>query len=396
MEARTCMRTILATALLVVVTVAQADYLQASRHATVKENPDRNARILFRVDRGERLRLISNQQTDSYYRVELPDGSGEGWISRYLVRRYVGEIPGVLDSDSGLLEVHVLDVGQADAVLIRCPDGQHEMLIDAGDTRYKGSSKKFKAYLRARQSTDNEIEVVIATHPHADHIGNMAWVLDTYRVGLYVDNGNEYNSATYRRLEDAYARHNPSYWSAQDDLVPEVDFCPRSDVSAVVLRPDGFGESSDPNDNSIIVRVDYGEDSFLFVGDCEAEEEHLLIEDGETSDLLDCDFLKVGHHGSHTSSTRAFLDLITPQIAVISCGAKGISTNKRYKHPRQETIATLFSFVDPRDGSPVTIDAFDSDSSQWERVRLDRAIYLTTADGSLVFESDGEGIRKRR
>ena len=90
-------------------------------------------------------------------------------------------------SGGGKLEVHVIDVGQGDAILIRCPDGHHQMLIDSGDTRYPGSSQKFKAYLTANQSTSDAIEVVVASHPHTDHIGNMAWVLDNYQVDLYVD-----------------------------------------------------------------------------------------------------------------------------------------------------------------------------------------------------------------
>src|SRR5436190_9047029 len=72
---------------------------------------------------------------------------------------------------SGKLEVHLIDVGQADAILLRCPEGTHEMLIDSGDTRYPGSSAKFKTYMEKHQAKQNRIEIVVATHPHADHIG---------------------------------------------------------------------------------------------------------------------------------------------------------------------------------------------------------------------------------
>ena len=237
--------------------------------------------------------------------------------------------------DLNPLEVHVINVGQGDAILIRCPDGTHELLIDAGDNRYSGSAAAFKAYMGAEQATDNHIEVVVASHPHADHIGSMAWLLSHYTVDLYVDNGNVYDSRTYERVDDAFDFNTTSYWSAQDDVVPDIDFCPREDVSATILRPEGFGESSDPNDNSVIVRVDYINDSFLFVGDCGGEEEDLLMEDDETRKLLDCDFLKVGHHCSNTSSSPEFLDTVTPDISAVSCGAKGVSTNSGYKHPRR-------------------------------------------------------------
>lgn len=382
-------------AILLLVSFTQADYLRTSRRATVKADPNRDAQILYRLDAAENLRLLSNLQENGYYEVELPDGSGQGWISRYLVRRHSGAVPGAPLTHSGLLEVHVIDVGQADAILIRCPDGNHEMLIDSGDNRYRGSGRQFKAYMGLHQSTDNEIEVVVATHPHADHIGNMAWVLDNYRVGLYVDNGNVYDTATYRRVEEAYARHSPSYWSAQDDLIPDVDFCPRDDVTAIVIRPNGFGESRDPNDNSVIVRIDYGDDSLLFVGDCGAEQEGILQADSTTRLLLDCDFLKVGHHCSDTSTSDDFLALVSPDIAAVSCGAKGVSTNSGYKHPRHEILSAIMAVTLPRSSSVVTMEAYESNAKEWRSITLNRSVFVTTTEGTLVFESDGNGIRKR-
>jgi beta-lactamase superfamily II metal-dependent hydrolase len=372
-----------------------ADSLEVRRPATVKAEPHRDGRILYRVAPGDWLWLANDAQTDGYYEVVLPDGTGQGWIYRTLVRRHPGNPPDAPPAHSGHLEVHVIDVGQADAIFIRCPDGTHEMLIDAGDTRYPGSRRQFEAYLSAQQTTDNEIEVVVATHPHADHIGSMDWVLYDYRVGLYVDNGNVSDSRAYERVEDAYQERRPDYWSAQDEIVPEIDFCPRSDVSAVILRPAGFGGDADSNNNSVIVRVDYGQDSFLFVGDAGEAEEQLLLNDASTSPLLDTDFLKAGHHGSATSSTDAFLAVVTPEVVAVSCGARGVSTNASYKHPRYERLEALLSHAGPRQGAAVAIEAFDSAGEQWRTLDLNRAVYVTTVDGTLVFESDGNGIRKR-
>ena len=296
---------------------------------------------------------------------------------------------------AGKLEVHVIDVGQGDAILIRCPDGNHEMLIDAGDNRYPGSGTQLKEYLTARQDRNNEIEVVVASHPHADHIGNMAWVLRNYRVGLYVDNGETSDTTTYRGVETAWEQNGARYWSAQDDAPPDIDFCPRADVSAVVLRPNGFGHDPDPNNNSVVVRVEYAQDSFLFVGDTEKEGEQLLASDPTTRALLDVDFLKAGHHGSDTSSTEAFLELVSPEFVAVSCGAKGVGTNARYKHPRLERIQGMLAHTGPRSGSPVTVEAFDSQTETWKSVALNKAVFVTTAEGSLVFESNGHGVRKR-
>jgi competence protein ComEC len=295
--------------------------------------------------------------------------------------------------DPGELQVHVINVGQGDAVLVRCPDGDHELLIDAADTRYPGSGQAFRSYLAANQDPSNGLEVVVASHPHADHIGQMAWVLDNYNVDLYVDNGEVSKTATSKHIDEEISDRGIRYWSAQDELVPEIDFCPREDVTARVLRPSGFGQFSNTNDNSVVVRVDYGESSFLFVGDTEEAEEQLLLNDVQTADLLDCDFLKAGHHGSNTSSTDEFLKKVSPHIAAVSCGAKGVGTNARYRHPRLERLKAMLSQAAPREGDDITVDAFDTERDTWRKLNLDRAVYTTASSGDLVFESNGRRIR---
>ncbi|MCP4591586.1 MAG: MBL fold metallo-hydrolase [bacterium] len=375
--------------------VARADYVEVRRPATVKAAPHRDALVLRRVSRGDLLALAASIQDNGYYAVTLPEGGGTGWVYRTLVRRHPGNIEGGSTAHSGRLEVHVINVGQADAILVRCPDGEHELLIDAAGSRSATTRGLFKAYMRAHQATSNEIEVVVATHPHSDHIGDMAWVLGTYSVGLYVDNGNEYDTATYRRVDDAWMSGHAGYWGADEEVAPDVDFCPRADVSAVVLRPAGFGESSDPNDNSVVVRVDYGEDSFLFVGDAEAEEEGLLLQDAQTRSRLDCDFLKVGHHASETSSTDAFLQVVTPAIAAVSCGSPGVGMNSTHKHPRFSTVNRLLGVVGLRSGGAASLQAYDTEGGQWRTVSVNQALYVTSADGDIVLESDGHGIRKR-
>lgn len=379
---------------------ARADMVECRRISRVKSAPDRDASTIRTFNPGERLELVSDQRSGGYLQVRLPGGQ-TGWVysSRVqIIREEPGAGPDGADSDEGegMLEVHVMNVGQADAILIRCPHGRHELLIDAADTRYTNSGRNFKAYMSRVQSTDNTIEVVVATHPHADHIGNMAWVLNTYRVGLYVDNGNVYDTTTWHRVEAAFARNGADYWSAQDELEPMIDFCPRVDVDARVLRPSGFGDSGHPNDDSVIVRVDHGGSSFLFVGDAEEFEERLLLADAQTRQLLDCDFLKVGHHGSRTSTGNDFLAAVTPKIAAISCGAKGVSTNASYKHPRFERVqALLGAIASPRTGPTSRLEAFDSDEHTWKQIVLDKALYVTTVDGDLIFESDGQTIRRR-
>ena len=296
------------------------------------------------------------------------------------------------------LEVHIINIGQGDAILIRCPEGTHELLIDSGELnqRYSQSSTMFKAYLTANQPATNQIEVVVATHPHSDHIGNMKWVVDTYSIGLYVDNGMTATSATFTKLNESLAARSVPRKSAKDTTVPDIDFCPLADVNARILRPAGFEEDEDnPNNRSVVVRVDFKNASFLFVGDAEAEEEQLLVNDATTKPLLDCDFLKVGHHGSETSSKPFFIDAVTPKVAAISCGVKDTGTNKGYKHPRLKTVKELLGKADPREGAALDIDAYDGDNVVWTRIKLNTAVYVTAAQGDLVFESDGSSIHKR-
>ena len=296
------------------------------------------------------------------------------------------------------LEVHLINVGQGDGILIRCPEGTHELLIDSGELnqRYSGSSTMFKAYLGAKQATTNPIEIVIATHTHSDHIGSMKWVVDTYTIGLYVDNGMTGTSATFTNLNASLTARSVNRKSTKDATLPDIDFCPLAEVNARILRPAGFEEDEDnPNNRSVVVRVDFKNASFLFVGDAEAEEEQLLVNDLATKALLDCDFLKVGHHGSETSSKPFFIDAVTPKVAAISCGKKDVGTNKGYKHPRLKTVKQILPQADPREGPALDIDAYDGDNVVWTTVKLNAAVYVTAAQGDLVFESDGSTIHKR-
>jgi competence protein ComEC len=302
----------------------------------------------------------------------------------------------LLGVPSGKLEVHLIDVGQGDAILVRCPEGIHEMLIDSGDTRYPGSSAKFKTYMEKHQAKQNQIEVVVASHPHADHIGNMQWVVENYPIGLYVDSGMKATTAGYKKLMNAVELHHVAHKTAQDAQIPEIKFCTLPEVKARILRPAHYAEDEDdPNNVSVIVRIDYKDQSFLFVGDCEGPEEQLLMNDPETEKLLKCDFLKAGHHGSNTSSSAEFLNHVQPKFVGVSCGEKGVGTNIKYKHPRFETLKSLLGHADPREGPAVTVDAYATQDGVWKTIKLNAAVYVTQGQGDLDFECDGKEIHKK-
>jgi competence protein ComEC len=297
------------------------------------------------------------------------------------------------------LNVYIGNVGQADAILVRCPHGNHEMLIDAGvQSGYPKGSKMFKDFIHAHQNKDNRLELVVASHPHADHIGNMKYVFNVYDVDVYVDNGYPFKSDTYLEVlkakdEEAGLRYESVRYAA-----PAVSFCP--DVIVEIVRPAGFEiEVNDPNDRSVIVKMIYGDDSFLFVGDCEGKQEDMVLNDSTTRrQVSNIDFLKAGHHGSNTSSKVALLEVLKPKIIAVSAG-DDLGSNKKYGHPRHEILVRFNDYGGPRQGKSHTAEVyFTTDegkkSKTKKQVVMDKAVYLTNNIGELHFFSTGSGISR--
>jgi competence protein ComEC len=306
---------------------------------------------------------------------------------------------------TGTLKIHVLNVGQADAIYIECPEpAHHNMLIDSGEVsamRYPGSPVLFRDQLTELLGDKKRIDVVVSTHPHSDHAGSFLWVLSTFEVGKFIDDGMEYPTATHKRIDEKatqlvalgklkflHARNLPN-------MSKEPDFCPAVNVDAMLLRPAGFGQEGNPNNNSVVIRINYNDQTFLFTGDGEEEEEKLLLKDEATRSLLAATVLKAPHHGSNTSSSAEFLDAVKPKIVVVSAGEKDIGTNKGYKHPRAETIKRFLELtktngnVDPR-----KIDAYDTATKKWTEMEIHAGVYVTSVDGTILVTSDGITTRK--
>ena len=228
-----------------------------------------------------------------------------------------------LSALAGDLTVHILDVGQGDAVLIEAPD-EKRVLIDAG------TAKSGVADL-LQQRGIKTLNMVVATHPHADHIGGMADVLKTFDVGLYVDNGMTHTTMTYSRTMQAVEKREVNYRSA----VVGRTFKLGSEATLTVLHPRQTplrGTRSDLNSNSVVLRLVHGKNCFLFTGDAEEPTERDLMNRG----IEQCDVLKIAHHGSGHSTSERFLEAVKPQVAIISAGA-----NNRYGHPDPELIGRL-------------------------------------------------------
>lgn len=222
---------------------------------------------------------------------------------------------------SGVLEVHMIDVGQGDAVAVRTPRGRW-LLFDAGrgDAKRDAGRMTIVPYLRAR---GGPLVLFVLSHPHADHAGGAASVLKAMRPVAYLDAAFAGGSSPYRSSLDAAQGLQVTWRRARAGEVVEID-----GVRLRVLAPDSAWTAglTDPNLASVVVRLEYGAATMLFTGDAEAPEEHWLLD--RSPALLRADLLKVAHHGSGTSTTDAWLDAVQPRAALVSVAARNF-----YGHP---------------------------------------------------------------
>jgi competence protein ComEC len=234
----------------------------------------------------------------------------------------------------GVLRVTFVDVGQGDAALVDLPDGS-AMLVDGGGlvgSPVDVGERVLAPVLRARRR--GAVAAAVLSHPHPDHYGGLRRGLEAVTLGALWDTGqgeDEGVGGDYAALlAELRARGVP--------ILRPAALCGaflRGGARFEVLAPcPSPTPDRGPNDNSLVVRVSFGERSFLFVGDAERAEEADLVTARAAS--LRADVLKVGHHGSRTSTTRAFLDAVDPSVAVVSCGVRN-----RFGHPAPPTLATL-------------------------------------------------------
>lgn len=238
----------------------------------------------------------------------------------------------------GRLRITVLDVGQGDAILLQ--DGRRNVMIDVGDSRKDETGKGGRSALEQAlakagvQAGRDKINTVIVTHHHGDHMGNIKWLAGKNNVSNIYDNAmpNEKNQTSVWLNKELRAGH---YHNSVLQAGDKVDF--GKGYYLEVLSPGPFLAAKDLknlNNTSIVMKLHYGKFTMLFTGDAEAPVEDELQKRYGAN--LKSDVLKVGHHGSKTSSIYKFISRVQPQYALISCGAFKI-----YNHPNKNVVGRL-------------------------------------------------------
>ena len=249
------------------------------------------------------------------------------------------------------LTVRYLDVGQGDATLIRSPGGK-TMLIDGGKTATIAESVILPA-LRAWNA--KQLDYMVLTHPDQDHIGGLQRVVETMPVGQVMLTGQLHTTVTYERLLAAISNKKLKAIKARSGT--SFNFDPA--LTTVILAPnDAAVKGSDTNNASIVMRMTFDKVSFLFIGDAEGPELTTIL---NSHAEVRAQVLKVGHHGSSTSTNRAWLQAVRPEVGIISVGENS------YGHPHRETLELLADFG----------------------IR----VYRTDQHGTITVESDGAKYR---
>jgi competence protein ComEC len=227
------------------------------------------------------------------------------------------------------LEVDFLDVGQGDAIFIQAPNG-NQVLLDSGPNK-----KVLSELSKIMPFYDRSIDLAIESHPDNDHIAGFIDVLKKYNVSVVMDPGVEVDTPVYQELESIIKQSNIQKILAKRGMRINLGDNIYIDVLLPVVNNPNFS----PHDGMVVLKLNYGKNSFLLTGDMENKMENYLMSIDKN---LKSNVLKVGHHGSKTSTSEALLGYVNPDYAIISVGK-----DNRYGHPHQEVLERLNQFQIP-------------------------------------------------
>jgi len=260
---------------------------------------------------------------------------------------------GYQKSTHGLLKISVFDIGQGDAILIQTPNNQ-QILIDGGPNQTiinnLGGELPF---------WDRNIDMLVSTHPHADHISGLIEVLDRYNVDQIMTLDTDYDSAEYQVWKDYLEQFSGEIVYANAGQQIKVD-----DFKLNVIFPDQEYlqiKQDNINNLSIILKIEYGEFSMLFTGDAECKEQMQFLDQD-----IDIDVLKVPHQGAKDGGCKEFLQATTPEKAIISVGR-----NNQFGHPHKEHLDLLSDLIPDKEGQEI----FRTDKNGDIHIYSDRNTY---------------------
>lgn len=259
------------------------------------------------------------------------------------------------NDDVNKLEIYYFDVGQADSILIK--ENNYNILIDAGNNE---DGENLVNYLK-NDLNINKFNMVVGTHPHEDHIGGLDNIIDEFDIDTILMPNATSTSKTFESVLNSIENKNYKI------TVPKIDEEFNYDNIKLKVLYTGTNEK-DLNNNSIVLKLTYFNNKFLFTGDATSKVEKKLLKKDIESDVL-----KIGHHGSEYSTTNDFLDKVNPKYAIIEVGK-----NNTYKHPKQ-----------------ITLDKLNAKNIKIYRTDLDGTIKLTSDGNNITFETiktniDGE------
>lgn len=274
-------------------------------------------------------------------------------ISAILLLAWYVALGGPMHTEEGMLTVAFLDVGQGDAIFIESPSGT-QVLIDGGK-----DGSVLRELSRMMGFFDRDIDMVLATHADTDHVGGLVDVLENYTVRTIVMTENVGDAPAFSAFKEAAADASAEIIFTRRGHTYDLGSGVSGSTTLTILFPDYDPADLDTNTASIVAKLTYGDTEYLLTGDSpSAIEEYLVERDG---DLLQSDVLKLGHHGSDTSSSAAFLATVRPRIGIISAGK-----DNSYGHPHKAVL---------------------------DRLDEENIIYKNTAEsGGIVSVSDGKEI----
>lgn len=299
---------------------------------------------------------MAEKKTTAETNSEKSPKKGIIWVLGCIVAVIAGVIWGVSDknpdtsvTEESELQVHYIDVGQGDCILIE--SGDDTLLIDCGEI---GKGDTVKSYLDSEGIT--QLDYVIGTHPHSDHMGCMDKIVEYYDIGeLIMPHLDDSDVPTTKYFERFLtSAENKGLEITEAELGRTFNI---GDAQCEIIAPCS-DDYKNANNYSVGIIMHHGENSFIFTGDAEKSAEKEMIDTGK---LIDIDVYKAGHHGSDTSSSEEFLEIIKPDIAVISCGE-----GNSYGHPCDITLENLSKYTDK--------------------------VYRTDLSGTIVITSDGSGL----